>query len=301
MTAKTYSLKHNAVRAARKLGLTAQQAATVVRQDDAGAWYVEDGAAVALQADNAKAAYAAAKEGEAVPVESLGCRAEPGDLEAAEAALDAPAPAEELADIATFVPEIAETLAPAAGRGAGFARLQANADTEALRAAVVADQQAALEKARAPKAQPARSVSFNMGDVDAALNGGASLLEAFQTAIGKGVIDASPKAAARRKAAAAVRIEAVETKPGAAETRHERARKATGAPRVAKYAAEAIVASVIDNPKKVGSRAYAVFSLYRAGQTVEQFVAACVAAGIAEKDARANISWDARKGFITLG
>lgn len=67
-----------------------------------------------------------------------------------------------------------------------------------------------------------------------------------------------------------------------------------------KIAAEGKITAVIENPKKPGSRAHSCFSIYRAGQTVAEFIAACGEAGIPEKEAKANIAWDRRKGFITV-
>lgn len=243
MSAKTYSLKHNAVRAARKTGLTAEQANKAARQDDAGAWYIDDGIATAFQNDNDKAAYEAAKAGEPVKAAVEATKAE---------APEAPLPQAR---------DFAAGREP--GRGAGLARMRANADSEALRAAVLADQQAALAKASR-------------------------------------VVDASPEASARRKAAATVRIEAQPAPAPKAEKAAKPAREGE-AKRAPKFAAEMKIAALVANPKKPGSRAHAVYSLYREGLTVSAFIAACTAAGITETDARANISWDARKGFITLG
>ena len=79
-----------------------------------------------------------------------------------------------------------------------------------------------------------------------------------------------------------------------------RAPKPEGSSTRTRVADEAVIAEVVANPKKEGSRAYARFALYRAGQTVGQFVAACVAAGFAEREARADISWDRRHDFIKL-
>ena len=42
------------------------------------------------------------------------------------------------------------------------------------------------------------------------------------------------------------------------------------------------------------------FGAVRAGQTVAEFITACGEAGIPEKEAKANIAWDRRKGFITV-
>lgn len=60
------------------------------------------------------------------------------------------------------------------------------------------------------------------------------------------------------------------------------------------------IQTVVDNPKKPGSRAFARFALYRAGATVRDFIAACEAAGFPAKEAMADLSWDRRHGFITI-
>jgi hypothetical protein len=81
-------------------------------------------------------------------------------------------------------------------------------------------------------------------------------------------------------------------KPKAEKPQAERSR--------AKIEAEGKITAVVENPKKSGSRAHACFSIYRAGQSVSDFIAACAEAGIPEKEARSNIAWDRRKGFITI-
>jgi len=67
-----------------------------------------------------------------------------------------------------------------------------------------------------------------------------------------------------------------------------------------RLAPTAKIASVVANPKKAGSRSHARFALYRAGATVGEFVAACVAAGYPASEANADLSWDRRKGFIKI-
>jgi hypothetical protein len=114
------------------------------------------------------------------------------------------------------------------------------------------------------------------------------------------------KARASRKAALAV-IEAETPAPEkVAKPKKERpakvkAEKQEGrAARVSSSDAEVITA-VVANPKKPGSRAHARFAIYSAGQTIAAFVEACVKAGYPEREARADISWDRRKGFISIG
>jgi hypothetical protein len=60
------------------------------------------------------------------------------------------------------------------------------------------------------------------------------------------------------------------------------------------------VSVLVANPKRPGTRAHAAFSCYRDGQTVAEFIAACAAGNIPEQEARANLSWDRRKGFISI-
>lgn len=62
----------------------------------------------------------------------------------------------------------------------------------------------------------------------------------------------------------------------------------------------ATIAAVVANPKQPGSRSHARFALYRAGATVQQFIDACVAAGFPAREAKADLSWDRRKQFITI-
>ncbi len=106
-----------------------------------------------------------------------------------------------------------------------------------------------------------------------------------------------------RKAALAL-VEAAAPAP-VAKPRKERAakpqaEKVEGDRSRTKIEAEGKITAVVENPKKPGSRAHACFAVYRAGQTVADFIASCGAAGIPEKEARSNIAWDRRKGFITI-
>lgn len=79
-----------------------------------------------------------------------------------------------------------------------------------------------------------------------------------------------------------------------------KAPKAEGSTSRSKINPASIIATVVENPKKAGSRSHARFALYRAGATVQDFIDACVAAGFPAKEANADISWDRRKGFITI-
>lgn len=61
-----------------------------------------------------------------------------------------------------------------------------------------------------------------------------------------------------------------------------------------------IIHPMSTNPKNKGSRANAIFALYRDGQTVAEFVEAVVAAGFPRKRASSAIRWDSARKFITL-
>lgn len=78
--------------------------------------------------------------------------------------------------------------------------------------------------------------------------------------------------------------------------------KGEAKPRAAttRIADDAKITEVKENPKRAGTKAHAIFSLYKAGQTAEAFIKACVEAGFSAADAKANLSWDRRKGFITV-
>jgi hypothetical protein len=114
------------------------------------------------------------------------------------------------------------------------------------------------------------------------------------------------KARSRAKAALAV-IEAEAPAPEkVAKPKKERpakvkAEKPEGRAARVSAADTAVITTVASNPKKPGSRAHARFALYSAGQTVAAFIEACVKAGYPEREARADISWDRRKGFISIG
>lgn len=161
-----------------------------------------------------------------------------------------------------------EVEAPAAG-GPGLARLRANPKAEEIRLATVAEAEAARVGID-PFAKSNREIA-------------ASLAAA--------ALAAAPKVAEAPKVAK-VKAEKPAKAPKAA-------RKVEAAPRV-KAAPEGVITAVVANPKKAGSRSHARFALYRAGQTIAEFYAACVAAGFPESEARADISWDRRKGFITV-
>lgn len=107
----------------------------------------------------------------------------------------------------------------------------------------------------------------------------------------------------RRKAALAL-VEAAAPapveKPKKERAAKPKAEKAEADRSRAKIEADGKITAVVENPKKPGSRAHACFAVYRAGQTVSDFIAACAEAGIPEKEAKANIAWDRRKGFITV-
>jgi uncharacterized protein with ParB-like and HNH nuclease domain len=57
---------------------------------------------------------------------------------------------------------------------------------------------------------------------------------------------------------------------------------------------------VDQNPKKPGSASYDRFQLYRNGQTITEYRAACESAGHTIKNARADLRWDLEHGFISV-
>jgi hypothetical protein len=62
-----------------------------------------------------------------------------------------------------------------------------------------------------------------------------------------------------------------------------------------------VIATVMPNPKRPGSKSYVRYDMYhRAGQTIGEFVAAYKTAKLGEKLARADLRWDLQHGFITL-
>lgn len=56
------------------------------------------------------------------------------------------------------------------------------------------------------------------------------------------------------------------------------------------------------NPKAPNSMSRARFALYQANPTVQAYIAACVALGQpnAQRNARADIAWDTKHGYISL-
>lgn len=56
------------------------------------------------------------------------------------------------------------------------------------------------------------------------------------------------------------------------------------------------------NPKAPNSMSRARFALYASNPTVQGYIAACVALGQpnAQRNARADIAWDTKHGFISL-
>ena len=107
--------------------------------------------------------------------------------------------------------------------------------------------------------------------------------------------------AAGRKSRRAVDADTARAAPKAPapKAKKEKAEKAprTSAPRAD---LDHVITDVVANPKKPGSRAFNCFALYSAGQTVSEFIKACAEASIPEKEAKANVSWDRRKGFIKV-
>lgn len=90
-----------------------------------------------------------------------------------------------------------------------------------------------------------------------------------------------------------------EEKP-ARKAREPKAKPEAGSVTRSKVAGSAIISKVTENPKKEGSKAHARFALYREGQTVDEFIAACVEAGFPATEAKADISWDRRHGLIAV-
>lgn len=115
----------------------------------------------------------------------------------------------------------------------------------------------------------------------------------------RGGVNPFEKSKGRKAALALVEKAAPAPAPKPKKEAAAKPRKAEAAPR-AKAAPEGKIVAVQANPKKAGSKSHARFALYSAGQSVADFVAACVAAGFPEREARADISWDRRKGFITI-
>jgi hypothetical protein len=69
---------------------------------------------------------------------------------------------------------------------------------------------------------------------------------------------------------------------------------------VAAIPGNAVISSFVANPKK-GKSAVRYAQFYKVGITVDQFVAAYKAAGLAGVMARNDLRWDLQHGFITLG
>ena len=129
-------------------------------------------------------------------------------------------------------------------------------------------------------------------------------LETALSVVGAPAADEATKAlAAGRKARRAAVALAVAAAPQAPEEAPKKAKakkaKAEKAP-ATKSGLDHIISDVVANPKKQGSRAFNCFAIYSAGQTVADFIKACASSGIPEKEAKANVSWDRRKGFITV-
>ncbi len=109
--------------------------------------------------------------------------------------------------------------------------------------------------------------------------------------------DKALKDAAPRKKALEVVASAAETYPAPQKPSAKKAKTGSRRPSVG---LDAKITSVVENPKKAGSKAHACFACYKEGQTVGEFFAACKAAGIPEGEAKANLSWDRRKEFIKI-
>lgn len=82
-------------------------------------------------------------------------------------------------------------------------------------------------------------------------------------------------------------------KPAAAEPKPAKATRS-------KIQPDHMIDSVVDNPKRSGTKAHAIFACYKNGQTVAQFFKAVEKAGYTEADARSNLAWDSRKNFIRV-
>lgn len=173
----------------------------------------------------------------------------------------------------------------------------------------IAGGKAADEILTAASFEAAEEIAFR---VKAEANRDARVTAAREAAVSPGLarLRANPKAEEIRAKtaleAAAVLEErdtahAVKAAPVAAP-KPAKAAKAEAPAKTARVrpAATGVISSVAPNPKKPGSRAFKVFEVYRVGQTVAEFIAACDKAGIDEKEAKANLSWDRRKYFITI-
>ena len=123
-----------------------------------------------------------------------------------------------------------------------------------------------------------------------------STIEEGKTALAK--VKAARANAAAKAADAAAKAPKVAKAPKTQKAPKEK--KASDATRTRIDGAAKIAVVAEKNPKKQGSRSYARFALYANGQTVEQFIAACVAAGFPANEAKADLSWDRRHGFIAV-
>lgn len=169
----------------------------------------------------------------------------------------------------------------------GLARLRASKEAEAIRLATVA----ASDTATAVKGGTYAERRLAAGATPETSEGETGFWQ--QTENGPvwhtlGKVAKAPKAKAEKVA-----------KP--AKVKKEKAAKVAKAPGSnVKIGLDAVISAVVANPKGKGSRSFARFELYRNGATVGEYIDACVAAGFTAKDAKADLSWDRRKGFITI-
>lgn len=184
-----------------------------------------------------------------------------------------------------------------AGRALEAAKQAAATDLEAEKAAAAA---------RDARVMQAAATMVSPGLARLRAHPKAEELRQQAIADGEAVIRGEDPFAKTRKGRAALAVlEAEAPAPEAVKVKKTRAAKPKAektegrAPRVS-ASETAVISAVCANPKKPGSRAYERFSLYAAGQSVKDFIAACIKAGFAEREARADISWDRRKGFITV-
>lgn len=57
---------------------------------------------------------------------------------------------------------------------------------------------------------------------------------------------------------------------------------------------------LVDNPKRNGSRAHALFEMYQDGMTGAQYVQAVINAGLPRRVALDSLHWDLRHGYVRL-
>jgi hypothetical protein len=86
----------------------------------------------------------------------------------------------------------------------------------------------------------------------------------------------------------------------------------TAAPKAGRYAStnwqpHHVITGIKPNPKRVGSKSYARYALHTPGQTVAQYVAACVAHGQQHPASGSNatlagldLRWGVQHGFFTI-